>query len=208
MSAIAKPFPVWLARSRAWISMILLAPAGLAVVFSAPSWPLYGVGDLACNCLGWTLFFAGATFRWWATLYIGGRKDCQVVDQGAYSVCRNPLYFGTFLLVVSIAAFLQSIVFVLATCIVCGYYLGVTVPIEEQKLLALYGDDYARYCQRVPRFWPRFSLYKSPAVIEVRVNGLYAELLRAARWILIPIICQLLTHVRQQDWWPHWANLP
>jgi protein-S-isoprenylcysteine O-methyltransferase Ste14 len=208
MSALAKPLPVWLARSRAWISIILLAPATIAVLFSAPWWPLDGFADFACNCLGWTIFFGGAAFRWWATLYIGGKKNCEVIDQGAYSVCRNPLYFGTFLLVLSIAAFLQSLVFLLATLIVAVYYLMVTVPVEENWLVTNYGDAYLRYRERVPPFFPRFSLYKSPAVLEVRISGMYAELRRTARWILIPIICQLVTHFRGQPWWPHWANIP
>ncbi len=37
------------------------------------------------------LFLAGAAFRFWATLYLGGRKDAVVVDTGPYSLCRHPL---------------------------------------------------------------------------------------------------------------------
>lgn len=208
MPAVAKPFPAWLARSRAWISMILLAPAAWVAVFSESRLSLESFGDLAFNCLGWLLFFVGAGFRWWATLFIGGRKDCQVVDQGAYSVCRNPLYFGTFLLTISIAALLQSVVFLVATLLVTAYYVSVTVPVEEQRLLSMYGDEYARYLKRVPRFFPKFSLLRTPSLIEVRVSGLYAELLRTLRWILIPMACQLLVHLQHQEWWPRWANLP
>src|SRR5438270_10696869 len=34
-------------------------------------------------------FMVGAGFRWWATLYIGGRKLDTVVRQGPYSIDRK-----------------------------------------------------------------------------------------------------------------------
>jgi protein-S-isoprenylcysteine O-methyltransferase Ste14 len=49
---------------------------------------------------GWCLW-PGATLRLWSTLYIGGRKRVVLVSDGPYSLCRNPLYVGTFLIALS-----------------------------------------------------------------------------------------------------------
>lgn len=208
MTAISRPFPVWLSRSRAWLSMLLLLPAAMGAIFSAPMIPIDSWGDLACDSLGWCLFITGAVFRWWATLYIGGRKDMQLISHGPYSICRNPLYFGTFLLTISVGVLSHSLLFVAAVALVSTFYLGITVPVEEQRLLANHGEAYRKYLERVPRFFPRFWLHQSPERIEVNVAGLRAELVRMLRWVWIPLLCQALTHFRTQDWWPHWATLP
>lgn len=198
----------WLTRSRAWLSILLLTPAGLAAVFSAPHLAIDSWGDLACEVAGFSLFIFGATFRWWATLYIGGRKSHQIVCHGPYSICRNPLYFGTWLMTAAIAFLVQSFVFGVALLVVSAFYLAITIPNEERFLAREYPREYREYSFRVPRFFPLFRLYQSPEEIEVRVGGLQAELLRAMRWVWIPAICHLVGHLRSLDWWPHWVNLP
>jgi protein-S-isoprenylcysteine O-methyltransferase Ste14 len=190
------------------MSILLLTPAGLAAVFSEPYLAANSWGDLSCEAVGWPLFILGATFRWWATLYIGDRKTYQFVNQGPYSICRNPLYFGTWLMGIAIAFLIQSLVFGLMLLVVSVFYLGITIPNEERLLAREYPNEFSQYRQRVPRFFPRFNLYQSPDVIEVRVAGLRAEFVRAMRWVWIPALCNLLSHLRTQDWWPHWSSLP
>lgn len=208
MHTIAGSFHTWVTRSRAWISILMLTPVALVAVFSPPHLAEYGWGEWACNFGGWLCFVAGAFFRWWATLYIGARKDMEVVSYGAYSVCRNPLYFGTFLLTLAVGIFLQSLILTAGIIVVSLFYLTVTIRHEEKKLLAAFGEPFARYCERVPRFFPNFFRYQSPQVLEVRVAGLYSELIRAARWVWIPVICQLVVYGRTQTWWLHWIDLP
>ncbi len=198
----------WMARSRAWMSILLLTPAGLVAVFSVPHLAIDSWGDLVCESAGWSLFILGATFRWWATLYIGGRKSHELVRHGPYSICRNPLYFGTWLMAIAIAFLIQSLVFGSMLLLVSVFYLGITIPTEERLLAREYPREFQEYSARVPRLVPRFSLYESPALIEVRVVGLRAEFLRAMRWVWIPLVCNFVSHLRSQDWWPHWIDCP
>src|SRR3990172_5291830 len=119
----------WLSRSRAWISILLLTPVGFLAAFSAPHVLPNSWAELGFAMVGWGLFLTGAFSRWWATLYIGGRKGNQLMHDGPYSMSRNPLYFGTFLIVLSIAAMLQSLIFALALLASSILYLIVTVPL-------------------------------------------------------------------------------
>ena len=158
--------------------------------------------------MGWLLFLAGALFRWWGMLYISGRKDKQVISSGPYSMCRHPLYVGTFLLGLSFVAFLQSAVLLVGFLIAAVVYLGITLPREERRLVDMYGDAYRQYQRSVPRFVPNFTNHSSPETIAVNLSGLQAELIRAARWASLPLLAHLLWHARLEAWWPHWMSIP
>jgi len=198
----------WLSRSRAWISLVLLSPIAILVGLSAPHVTAGSLQEIGFEAVAWALFVAGAMSRWWATLYIGGRKGDGLVCDGPYSVCRNPLYLGTFLIATSIPAMVQSATFALALVLVSWLYLTVTVRDEERRLLNRYGDEFVAYCNRVPMFFPRFHLYHSPESTDVRVEGLRAELMRSLRWVWVPLLCQVLIALRSQPWWPHCLHLP
>ena len=198
----------WAARSRGWIAIILLAPFCVAALFSKPlslegSWT-----DFIFDQIAWFMFFAGAAFRWWSTLYIGGRKTSDLICEGPYSLCRNPLYLGTFLMVLSMAVFLESITLVVGMALASWIYLSTTVPVEEERLRARFGSKFDAYCQEVPRLVPRLSSFRSAQTIEVRLDGLLSEGIRAARWIWIPLLCLLVEQLRSQPTWPHLFKLP
>ncbi|WP_425618625.1 isoprenylcysteine carboxylmethyltransferase family protein [Anatilimnocola sp. NA78] len=202
-------------RSRAWISLLLLAPATLLAIFSRPHFTGETLAETGVEVFAWLLFLAGGSLRWWSTLYIGGRKTnnslinghALVVD-GPYSVCRNPLYLGTLLLCLSVGVFTQSLILIGAMFLVTLIYLRITVPVEEERLASVFGEEYREYLRRVPRLIPNFSLYHSPREVTVRMNGLRAEFLRMLQWGSIPALWYLLEHLRLLSWWPTPFNLP
>jgi protein-S-isoprenylcysteine O-methyltransferase Ste14 len=176
--------------------------------FSPLHFPLDSWGQFGCQCAGWLLFLAGATMRWWATLYLGGRKSKELITEGPYSVSRNPIYIGTFALTLAIGVLSQSVAFSLAVLVVSAVYVILTVSLEESELRAEHGEQFQAYCERVPRFIPKPDLYHSPGTISVRASGLWAEFIRACRWASIPIACDLIAHLRAEPWWPAWFALP
>lgn len=194
----------WISRSRGWLSIGLLAPVGVYVVFSPLYWELDTLPELIADGLGWLLFMFGAAWRWWATLYIGGHKDSKLAQYGPYSMSRNPLYFGTLLMALSASLFLQSILFASVLLIVSVFYLGITVPNEEARLRIVFGESYDDYCKRVPRFFPKLRLLQSPETVQVEATGLRSEFFRALRWMWLPFICHTLSHLRSHDWWCRW----
>ncbi|MDB5389102.1 MAG: Isoprenylcysteine carboxyl methyltransferase family protein [Planctomycetaceae bacterium] len=159
------------------------------------------------NAAGWTCFTMGLAIRLWATLYIGGRKAKGVIDLGPYSVCRNPLYWGTFLVMLSQVLMFKSGIFAVGLILPILIYLLGVVPAEEAYLSQKLGAEYLGYCQRVPRWWPRFSLYSSPDVVDVNIRGLKAELVRILGWIWLPLVMQTLCALRMQPGWYAPLNL-
>src|SRR5690348_8154731 len=95
-------------RWRGAIGALVLCPAAIVTVFSRS--PVAGRPWLHLGALsvGWTTFMAGAALRFWATLYVGGRKEEQLIMEGPYSICRHPLYLGSLLLGASGALFFES----------------------------------------------------------------------------------------------------
>jgi protein-S-isoprenylcysteine O-methyltransferase Ste14 len=194
------PTRKWLVKSRAWIGILILVPFAIGESILPPLVREETVGDFLLDLIAWVTFIAGATFRWWATLYVGGRKNTTVICDGPYSICRNPLYVGTFLIVLSIALFLHSALLAFGLIIASVFYLGVTVPVEESKLRERFGDEYARYVERVPRFVPALRRVQSPSVINVRLSGLVKEYGRTWRWIWVPFLTEIIAHLRMVKW--------
>lgn len=208
MNQTISPTQDFLARSRAWIALVLLAPVALAAVLTQPHFGFEGLPEYAIETTAWITFFAGACLRWWATLFIGGRKMGELITEGPYSMCRNPLYLGTLLIAFSVAIFLQSLTLLLAMLVVGAIYLWITVPIEERRLRKIHGERFTGYCQRVPRVIPNFSLYTSPTELNVRLVGIRAEFLRMLQWSGVPILCYFIEHLRMLPWWPTPLTLP
>lgn len=198
----------WLVRSRAWVSLILVAPFAIGAVFSKPHFLEGTWTDIEFDFVGWVLFMIGAAWRWWATLYIGGRKHWMVVTDGPYSICRNPLYLGTLCMALAVVFFLQSVTLAVGLLLMTAYYLPITVSAEERMLREKFGAPFDDYCRRVPRFWPRFRQLRTPQKLIVSVRGLWSEAIRTSRWLWLPILCEIVALLRSQPWWPQLFHLP
>jgi protein-S-isoprenylcysteine O-methyltransferase Ste14 len=198
----------WAFRSRGLVGAVLVLAFGAAVMLSPPAFTAAAWPRLTVEALGWLVFVAGAALRFWSTLYIGGRKRVMLVADGPYSLCRNPLYVGTFLIALSAAVMLESLTFTIGIVLGAVFYALATVPAEERYLTEQLGEPYRRYCRAVPRFFPRLSNFNTDAIISVHVRGLGNECRRAARWIWLPVAMDLVSRLRCETWWPHWLNLP
>ena len=198
----------WIVRSRAWVTIVLISPFAALAVLSVPMIREDTLADFVLGAAGWICFFTGATLRWWATLYIGGRKERELAVDGPYSICRNPLYLGSFLLTLSIAFFIHSLTFAVGLAIATPLYLSVTVPWEEKRLLKTFGREFEAYRQCVPKFVPSFSRFRSPATLQVNLMPLLAEYRIGLRWMWIPFLAEAVAHLRSEAWWPALIRLP
>jgi protein-S-isoprenylcysteine O-methyltransferase Ste14 len=103
--------------------------------------------------IGGVVAVTGLLIRAWASGHI--RKNAELAVSGPYSFTRNPLYFGSFLLVVGfgIAAgvWWLGVLFALL-------FLAIYLPVmraESQELRQIFGESYEKYAQTVPLFVPR-----------------------------------------------------
>lgn len=145
--------------------LVTLATLGALFFFSGSLWS-YPVHE-TIRWIGVGLIFICISGRTWCSLYIGGRKTHELVTTGPYSVSRNPLYVFSIIGAIGVGAQFGAVsVAVLAG--ICAWLVHILVVKQEERLLlAEHGEVYARYLAEVPRFFPRFSLWKNVEVLEV-----------------------------------------
>lgn len=115
------------------------------------------------------LFFAGIIMvgtaslgRLWCSLYIAGYKTDRLITEGPYSLCRNPLYFFSFIGAIGVG--FASETFLVPLIILSGFslYYPFVINSEETELKKLHGDEFVKYADETPKFFPKFSIMKEP----------------------------------------------
>ncbi|MEM8682166.1 MAG: isoprenylcysteine carboxylmethyltransferase family protein [Pseudomonadota bacterium] len=100
---------------------------------------------------------------------------------GAYSLTRNPLYLGNFLMWVAVTMLTGNIWFVAVFSLAFWIYYERIVYAEEAFLRAKFGAEYLLWAETTPAFLPSFSAYAPPTmrfnwrkVLRQEKNGLFA----------------------------------
>ena len=167
-----------------FIAMCAFSGKALAATAPVLAETLFTVG---CFLVG-----LGAVGRIWCAQYIAGYKSERLIDKGPYSLCRNPLYFFSFLGAVGVGCCTESVTLALgvAAAFVLAYP-GVILS-EEKDLLARFGDDYRRYMAAVPRFVPRLSLFAEPREYVVTPRVFRREVFDAVWFVWLVGLLELL----------------
>lgn len=146
------------------------------LVFAPSPWHFRSGVVSAFQVCGMLLLFAGIVGRSFATLSIGGHKDRRIVNTELYSVCRNPLYFSSFLMALGVGLMSARFDFLL---LVAAGFLAIFYPMmrNEARYLRERFPDYAEYETSVPLFFPNFRLWKERASFEINFRLLKRTLL-------------------------------
>ncbi|RLS57860.1 MAG: isoprenylcysteine carboxylmethyltransferase family protein [Planctomycetota bacterium] len=167
--------------------------AGLVLLSFQRPWPRQNPALEWCvELIGWVLFWSGAIIRIWASTYICASKSRSVVSTGPYSLCRNPLYWGTFLMLSGFPFLIRNPWLALFLVPPIGLYLWGVVPVEELVMKTIHGAEYEAYCRKVPRWCPRFSGYARGEALDGHAVGYYRECLRLFWWLGFAITLDLL----------------
>lgn len=105
--------------------------------------------------IGVAFALLGGLVRGWAAGAI--RKNRVLTTHGPYAYTRNPLYFGTFLIGLGFAIASGVVWFLVAFLAFFLVIYGKTMRREEKRLAGLFGEEFDRYADAVPRFLPRIA---------------------------------------------------
>lgn len=148
--------------------------------------------------VGIFLLFVGIVGRMYATLYIGGMKNegkdgRSFINDGAYSICRNPLYLFSFIAFIGLL-FIKGQISLLIFGIM-GYLIiyRITILNEEAFLSSKFGSEYIEFLKTTPRFFPNPSLFKYSDRVEFRPLFLHKELKRAFVWLFAALVIYLIS---------------
>lgn len=169
----------------------LLAIALAAYLFYVPNlWPVHESAALGLRFTGTLLMFAGILGRIFSTLSIGGHKDRVVVQTELYSVCRNPLYFSSFLMTIGTGLLFARLDF---SMLIVAAFMVVFYPMmrNEARVLQAKFPDYEEYERQVPLFFPNFMLWKEREHCQINF-GLLRRTLLDSSLILLAIPVMLL----------------
>lgn len=83
---------------------------------------------------------------------------------GIYSIVRHPLYLGNFFCWLGISMFIRiwwvSLIFIL----IYWLYYERIIFAEEEFLRGKFGEEYEKWAEKTPAFFPRFRNWVSPAL--------------------------------------------
>lgn len=82
------------------------------------------------------------------------KKTTELIQKGIYSKTRHPLYLGIMLIFLGyflVAGTMGSLIHL--ACLVL--YLPFGIYFEEKNLIALFGENYKKYKQEIPAFFPK-----------------------------------------------------
>jgi len=141
---------------RATILYALLAALYDAILISAFCDRL--VPERVALASGGTLLFLGLVVYALGVFSIYKAVDArQLATRGIYAVVRHPLYAAWIWCIVPGLALLQGTLLALCAPVAAAVFYRLCIPHEEAHLLALFGDEYRAYRQRVGGILPRFG---------------------------------------------------
>jgi len=152
---------VWLALVTAWIGIPWATLAHSANVPSLPSFAT--IGPYAV--LRWIAAIVAvaslaATVRCWARMGRNWRMDVGVatkaplITDSFFAYIRHPIYAFSMLLMLCSLAIVPTLPMLIVAAIHIAM-MNAKARTEEQHLLAVHGDAYARYLRESGRFFPR-----------------------------------------------------
>jgi protein-S-isoprenylcysteine O-methyltransferase Ste14 len=162
----------WLFRWRSYLPL-----ATVALLFWGLAYFDYPFGSHFLDqiwevlCLG--VSFLGLIVRsltiGWAASRTSGRNTARQVAEslnttGMYSIVRNPLYLGNFLMVLGVVAFLRIWWIPLIYMLLFALYYERIIFAEEMFLRRKFGRNYLDWASKTPAFFPRFSQWKAPGL--------------------------------------------
>lgn len=191
---------------RILVSRIFAIAVGALLVVSKSHWADCAVMKNGLFLLAVLLVGIGALGRMWCSLYIAGRKNAELVTSGPYAMCRNPLYFFSFLGAVGLGFATGTLT--IPAIILVGFALKYpgTIKGEQEYLLKRHGEAFQNYMNTVPAFFPKFSSLQEPS--QYVVNPItFRKHLGSVVWFiwalgLLPLLLLGIGAMQAKGWIP------
>lgn len=171
------------------------------VLMTRPLWEAGWPRDLT-RLFGTLLVVAAVLGRFWAILYIGARKNKEVMQDGPYSLCRHPLYLFSTLGVAGFGLLLGSWIVAGLVTLVIYVILSRTASREERFLRAEFGAAYEAYARVVPRILPRAAKVRTAPQIQVSIAPLRMTYRDALVFLGFLPAAMLIDWTRAAGLWP------
>ncbi len=150
-------------------------------------------------CFGIALAGIACLGRLWCSLYIGGYKTDSLITVGPYSMCRNPLYFFSFIGAMGVGFTSETFLIPFFITLAFIIYYPFVIKSEEMELKKLHGNKFSAYFDRVPGFFPKISYLKEPEEYVVKPVVFRKHIADALWFIWLIGILELIEKLRAVD---------
>jgi protein-S-isoprenylcysteine O-methyltransferase Ste14 len=164
--------------------------------------------DETIESIGLVLMAIAIVGRTWCSLYIGGRKKQLIVEDGPYSICRNPLYVFSFIGAAGAGAQFGAISTAVLVCAITVLVFVIVTNKEEQFLRDKFGRAYEAYCERVPRFIPNFRLWRPVPTLEIQTSLVTRTFLDACLFLAAYPVAEAIEWLQDAHYLPVYFLLP
>jgi len=195
-------------QMRRLVLAVLVVVLFLALLFGQSTFPPDTPVHETIEMFGVLLIFLGIVGRLWATLYIGGRKSSEVVTGGPYSITRNPLYVFSTVAAAGVGAQIGSFSGIILFALLCAGAFHIVILREEKFLKEALGAPYQAYLDKVPRFFPKLSLYQEGDTGSFKPRLLLTTLLDGLVFLVALPAFELIDGAQQTGMLPVWFTLP
>jgi protein-S-isoprenylcysteine O-methyltransferase Ste14 len=135
---------------------------------------IFQEATLTSLVVGFSIVIIGEFIRLWGVSYAGsetrttggGVGGTYLVVSGPFAHVRNPLYFGNIMIYIGIGVMSMALYpYLLIIAALFFYFQYFTIIREEESFLSSkFGEHYADYFSKVPRWIPTFSKYENPGI--------------------------------------------
>jgi protein-S-isoprenylcysteine O-methyltransferase Ste14 len=182
--------------------------AFIAVLLVTGSAHANTVGGSLLFMLGSMLVGVGAVGRLWCSLYINGYKNAAIIDQGPYSISRNPLYLFSFIGAAGIGFATETLTLGIGLSLLFLVMYPFVIGHEEEFLEAKFGDAFRRYVARTPRFFPNPRGLTEPESYTVDVKAFRRSMGDALWFVWVLGVLEVVKAIHQHGILQPWVWLP
>lgn len=197
-----------LLKKRQFHSRVFAIAAAMLMFISSPLMPANAFPRECMLWVGYLLVIIGSMGRAYCSVFIGGRKNDEVVRSGPFSVVRNPLYVFSFIALTGVG--LQSGMMIMLALLLSAFmaYYPLVVAKEEAFLLDKFGEPYAAYLREVPRWRPNFRLWSEPEHVDCQPKFIRKTLMDASVFFLAMPFFAVIHALQSQEIISIWFILP
>ncbi|MDI7861085.1 isoprenylcysteine carboxylmethyltransferase family protein [Rhizobiaceae bacterium n13] len=178
------------------------------MILTQPALPENSYLHEATETVGLALVILAVFGRLWSILYIGSKKNRELVTTGPYSMTRNPLYFFSLCGLAGIGLIFGSMVLTIAILLAGAIVFYYTARREASYLKSTFGAAYEAYARRTPLIVPYPWRYQSHKEVTFSTAALAKTFLDCLPFLALYPLIELLEYVHAIGYFTPLLQLP
>lgn len=186
-------------KKRLLVMQVGAVLAAGVLLLSRPAWNEAAAAHEFIEVLGLALVVLCVLGRLWSILYVGGKKNAELVTAGPYSMTRNPLYFFSTVGAIGIGLIFGSLIAAVVLGGLTFQVLVVTANKEAGYLTSKFGSAYETYARHTPMFWPNPLRYNDPLEVSFSPVALKSTFFDGLYFLAIFPLIEFVEFLRSID---------